>query len=308
MDVLYFLQEIRNPVMDFLVSIVTYLGDEVVFMAVAMVLFWCIDKYQGYYLLFVGFFGSVLNQFLKIVFRIPRPWVLDENFSIVEAARERAGGYSFPSGHTQSAVGTFGCLARWNRNRIFRAVCIAICLIVPFSRMYLGVHTPLDTGVSLIIGTVLVFACYPIVKKAQGNPKVLWIFMGALAVITGAALVFVHVYPFPADTDAANLLSAQENICKLFGSLLGVMLVYYLDNRYIHFETKATLPGQILKYVLGMVLVVAVKSGLKPVLELVFGDIIMRHALRYFLMVLAAGALWPMTFPWFAKLRFRRKY
>ena len=47
---------------------------------------------------------------MKLSFQIPRPWVLDPNFTIVEQAREAATGYSFPSGHSQSAVGTFGAL------------------------------------------------------------------------------------------------------------------------------------------------------------------------------------------------------
>ena len=84
-------------------------------MAVALVIFWCIDKFEGYYILSVGVIGTVLNQFLKIVFRIPRPWIIDKNFSIVESARAEAAGDSFPSGHTQSSVGTFGALARWNK-------------------------------------------------------------------------------------------------------------------------------------------------------------------------------------------------
>ena len=48
----------------------------------------------------VGFFGTLVNQFLKLVCRVPRPWVRDPNFTIVEAARADATGYSFPSGHT----------------------------------------------------------------------------------------------------------------------------------------------------------------------------------------------------------------
>ena len=84
MPFLYFLQEIRNPVTDFFFSIVTLCGEETIFMEVGMIVFWCISKYQGSYLLSVGFLGTLLNQFLKMLFRIPRPWVRDPNFSIVE--------------------------------------------------------------------------------------------------------------------------------------------------------------------------------------------------------------------------------
>ena len=35
------------------------------FLLLALTIFWCVSKEEGYYLLFVGFFGTVLNQFLK---------------------------------------------------------------------------------------------------------------------------------------------------------------------------------------------------------------------------------------------------
>ena len=115
MQLLYALQEIRNPALDAVLQLITRLGEETVFMVVAIVVFWCVSKKGGYYLLSVGFLGTVANQWLKIAFRIPRPWVLDPNFEIVESAREAATGYSFPSGHTQSAVGTFGGVARMTK-------------------------------------------------------------------------------------------------------------------------------------------------------------------------------------------------
>ena len=90
MQLLYALESIRTPVWNALMSAVTHLGEETVFMAAALFVFWCVGKRQGYYLLAVGFAGTVLNQFLKLLFRIPRPWVLDENFTIVESARAQA--------------------------------------------------------------------------------------------------------------------------------------------------------------------------------------------------------------------------
>ena len=92
MEFLRFLEGLRTPFMDTVMSLITQLGDELFFMVIAITMFWCIDKKRGYYLLSVGFVGTVLNQFLKLVFRIPRPWVLDPNFTIVESAREAATG------------------------------------------------------------------------------------------------------------------------------------------------------------------------------------------------------------------------
>ena len=104
MQLLYWLESIRNPVLDTLMLLFTEFGNELLFIAAGLIMFWCIDKKQGYFVLLTGFFGVYINQFLKITCRVPRPWVQDPSFTIVEAAREAATGYSFPSGHTQTAV------------------------------------------------------------------------------------------------------------------------------------------------------------------------------------------------------------
>ena len=83
MGFLHILETIRNPVLDVLMQGITLLGDETVFLVIALLVFWCINKKWGYYLMSIGFIGTILNQFLKLAFRIPRPWVRDPNFTIV---------------------------------------------------------------------------------------------------------------------------------------------------------------------------------------------------------------------------------
>ena len=186
MGFLYLLESIRNPVLDVLMQFFTLFGEELLFMVLALAVYWCVSKEEGYYLLFVGFLGTIVNQFLKLLFRIPRPWVRDPNFTIVESARSGATGYSFPSGHTQNAVGTLGGIARWQKQKWLRAVCIALLLLTCFSRMYLGVHTPLDVGVSFGIAAVLVFVMYPIVRHAAQKPQRMYVLLGVMTLIAVA--------------------------------------------------------------------------------------------------------------------------
>ena len=108
MKVLYWLESIRAPWLDAVMLAISQLGGEILFMAIVIALFWCMDKRKGYYLMTVGFFGIVANQFLKLVFRVSRPWIRDPEFTIVEGARAGATGYSFPSGHTQNRAGLPG--------------------------------------------------------------------------------------------------------------------------------------------------------------------------------------------------------
>lgn len=169
MEFLRLLESIRIPALNVFFSGITYCGDEIAFMVVAFALFWCVNKRTGYYAFLVGLFGTVGNQWLKIACRIPRPWVLDPNFTIVESARAAATGYSFPSGHTQNAVGTFGAMALRTERKWVRGVCIALIVLVPFSRMYLGVHTPLDVGVAFLMAAALLALFYPGVPVGTGD-------------------------------------------------------------------------------------------------------------------------------------------
>ena len=208
MGLLYALESIRTPLLDKILGAVTYLGDELCFMVFAVGVFWCISKRMGYYLMTVGFFGTILNQFLKILCAIPRPWVKDPNFTIVESARAGASGYSFPSRHTQNAVTLYGGTARYTKTPWLRWVCIAVMVLICFSRMYLGVHTPLDVGVALAMGAVLVLALYPVMEEADRRPWVLTWVIGFMVVCSGAFVAYLYLRGDTGATaeDTANLI------------------------------------------------------------------------------------------------------
>lgn len=301
MAFLYFLESIRNPFLDSLMALVTRFGEETLFIVVALVLFWCLDKRQGYYIMLVGFLGTTFNQFLKITCRVPRPWVRDPAFTIVESAREAASGYSFPSGHTQMSVGLYGALARWNRSKALRIFCLAICLLTPFSRMYLGVHYPGDVAVSVAVALALVFGLYPVMAECAADSKKMGRLLAAMAALAALEVAYVSLWPFPADIDPVNLDSAVKNAWTMLGATLGVWFAWSQDCRR-PFDTKAPLAGQILKVVLGLALALAIRLALKPVLTAILGGHHVGDMIQYFAMVAFAGALWPRTFPWFAKL------
>ncbi len=296
MDFLYLLEDLRNGVLDTFFLLVTELGSETAFLVIALAIFWCVDKRQGYYLMSVGFLGTLVNQFLKITCRIPRPWVRDYRFTIVEAARPDAEGYSFPSGHSTSSVGTFGVLAAEAKQSWLRYLSLGLCLLVPFSRMYLGVHTPADVLVGAAISLLFLIVLRPIIYGGH-LPKLL---AGMVAASVGF-VAYMEFFPFPAEVDRSNLHAALKNSYTLLGALLGMLVVYAAD-RKLKFQTEAPWFIQILKVVLGLGLVVALKEGLKLPLEFFFRGHLVERTVRYFAIVLFAGIAWPMTFPQLAKL------
>lgn len=302
MEFLRWLESIRTPIGDFLMSTVTHLGEETFFMVISLIFFWCVDKYRGYFLLFTGFCGTVCAQFLKILCRIPRPWVLDPDFTIVESARAEATGYSFPSGHTQCAVNVYGGISRSSKRRWVQILGIVLVVLVSFSRMYLGVHTPKDVLVSLAIGVALVFLLYPLIEKSRNDMRFMYLAIAIAAVLAVGNLLFVELAAFPADVDADNLSHAVENAWKLLAAVLGMCLIYPIERKWINFDTRAVWWAQLLKVAGGLLIVLAIKSLLKSPLNAVLGASV-GGFVRYLIMVMVAGLAWPLSFRFFAKLK-----
>ncbi len=302
MEFLYFLEKLRNPVFDFIFSLITRVGEETVFLVVALIFFWCVSKREGYYMLISGLVGTVINQALKLICKIPRPWVKDPNFTIVESAKEAATGYSFPSGHTQNVSTTFGSMGRYSKRTWVRIASVVVIALVAFSRMYLGVHTPLDVGVSLLIGAILVFGLYPLFSSEERFNKLMPYIAVASALLSLGLLLFVFLMP-EAGVDPHNLESGRENAATLFGCTLALIPVYFIDKKYIKFETDGAWYAQIIKLVLGLLGVLVIKVLFKTPLNFICGNDYIGRCVRYFLMVIFAGIVWPLTFKFFSRLK-----
>ena len=299
MEFLYLLEKFRLPGLNEFMLTVTRLGEETAFLVVALIVFWCVDKKKGYYLLAVGFLGTMFNQILKLSFRVPRPWVKNPDFTILEQARESAAGYSFPSGHTTTAVGTFGCLAVVAEGKWWRNACIVIAVLVGFSRMYIGVHYPSDVLVGA--GTSLVLIGLLKKPTLHGNIREMKGVIGGMLTVSVLFFLFVNFWRFPADLDQHNLESGMKNAYTMIGCLTGVAIVYLVDVKWLHFPEEAVWWVQLIKIAVGLGLVLAVKEGMRAPLEWIL-PVYPARAVRYFLIVVMAGAVWPMSFARLSKL------
>ena len=313
MSFLYWLADLRTAVGDAFFLTVTNLGDEAAAIAILMIVFWCINKKAGYFMVYSTVFGMLMNQFLKSLFEIPRPWIRDPQFQAVEAAKESAGGYSFPSGHTATAVAVYGSAALYFKQNWVRILCVATIAIVALSRMYLGVHTPADVGVSLLIGVVMILVLQRVLNKTEGSEKAFWGLQVVFLLCSVALFVYLNVKGIPDDPTLTEeelihgAASAMNNAWKILGMWLGLAISHWYDRFKKPFETKAVWWAQILKVAIGIGLVLAVKEGLRSPLNALFGGHQIANAVRYFLLILMAGLIWPQTFSFWSKLGRKNK-
>lgn len=268
-------------------SLITQLGEETVVIVLLCLIYWCVNKRTAYVIGIAYFFSGIAVQGMKINFQIERPWVIDPTLKPVEAAIPGATGYSFPSGHTQSVVALFGTLALRIRRIAVRVVCLLVVVLVAFSRLYLGVHTLLDVGVSLIITTLIVLVVAKILSGDGANRKqdlilTLVLVVCALAVIAIAAVMFTN-----GRIDQGYL----TDCLKAAGAGIGFAVGMCIERTYIDFSVHTKhIMWQIVKFIVGIAGVLILKEGLK----LVVGTGFVVDTARYFLICTWVTVFFPL--------------
>lgn len=180
-----------------------------------------------------------------------------------------------------------------------KLLCIVLAVLVGFSRMYVGVHTPADVLVGAVCALILVLALRkPILRGGTRTMKAIFAIMIAAAL---GFFAYVHLWSFPADMDVHNLESGLKNAYTMLGCTVGMAIVYVADTKHLNFPVEAKWWAQIVKVVVGLLLVLAVKEGLRAPLELLM-PVYPARAVRYFLIVITAGIVWPLSFRYFSKL------
>jgi len=289
MEILLMLQDIRNPVLDAIVLTVTRLGEELFALVPLLLCYWCIDKRLGLRIGFTFFAGGIANQFSKVIFRVERPFVRNPAIIPHESAIETATGYSFPSGHTTSASSLAMAFAMSFRKKWWVWLLAALyALSVGFSRLYLGVHTPADVFVGILMTVVmalLVDFAFADCERHPGHTK--WWF-ALCGVVASAMMIYAGIKVVQGVVPVAQ----AKNAFQTGGAAMALLLGLILDHKYIHFDPKAPLKMQIIKFILGAGIALLFKEGLRPVL----GISLPMQALRYFITVLVIVAGYPWVF------------
>lgn len=289
MTFLWLLADIRTPFLDKLMQLVTYMGQEILVIAVICAFYWCVDKRFAYLLGFTYFTAGLCVQTLKITFRIPRPWILDPKFHAVESAVPGATGYSFPSGHTQSAVSLFFPLALKCRQKWMKFLCILSFLLIGFSRMYLGCHTPKDVlaamGISIAISGIL----WHFKEYLTGGGSRTALISAILALIS----VSVSAYALYLFHNGTITLKYAADCLKAGGAGLGFAAGYYIEQKYIRFQTAGLhIPGQLLKLIIGLAAALLLKESLSFLPQ----TSVLAKAFEYFILVLWVLVIYPILF------------
>ncbi len=251
---------------------ITYLGEPVVFIIIAAILYIGYNKKFAKNLVLSLLIATYLNQFFKSIFQDPRPTAnfnAAEDYGLVETS------YGFPSGHTQTAVAFWGFLGYEFKDNptkklekftipIIPVILSSIIFLVSISRIIVGVHDVQDIVGGFLIGiAVLLMFMYlePLISEKFNNlsfsSKILLTLVVSISMFLVGTLLFPNagmgLVPTPP-------LFPDSGAFGLFGGvILGFGIGYLLEGEYVKYD-PTSLPRKklIINIVIGLIILLIV--------------------------------------------------
>ena len=222
LDCIRLVQGWASPPLTMFMKIITRLGSAETYVILFLLFCWCIDEKKSLRLGMALLVSAWINLTLKSLFDQPRPFFEGYDPSVGMIA-EKLGG--FPSGHAQNSLVVWMIVASWGRKRWRFALAALFCLLVGFSRIYLGVHFPTDVIGGWLLGGIVLCGYFLGGKRIEAllatrTPRA--------GMVASAALAFVMI-----------LYRPSPELLLPAGMVLGLGTGYSLNLQRIGFVASA---------------------------------------------------------------------
>ncbi|MBN2077949.1 MAG: phosphatase PAP2 family protein [Spirochaetes bacterium] len=275
-----------GPWLDAAMAVVTVAGDEPFYLVALPVIYWCWDRRIAIYAGAAFLVTMTLNDWIKYAVNHPRP----DPEKLLPGIRELALRHApqspgFPSGHTQGSLAFWTSVAILCRRPLFWVLWAVMIVLVPYSRLYLGVHYPGDVVGGLVIGALSLALIIPALALGGAHYRKFneWVLIAVI--ITVPLLVCLSL--------------AGEHIYATTGTLSGFLAGALMGETRIRFNPRARLPWQPVKAVIGIAVVAALRLGLKALLP----ETLLAGFMRYWLIGFWCSFGAPWLFSQFGPLR-----
>lgn len=265
-DFLLYLQNIRIgnlEIFDKFFLAVTAIGEYWISALICAIIYWCIDFRAGVYLFSLNGLNILVAHFFKMLACVYRPWVLDSRIEPSKLAFPYAKGYSFPSGHSAMSSSVLGGVAYILRHKKLQAtLLIGVILLVGFSRMWLGVHTPQDVVVGFLIGFSLIFGVSALIDWVEKDKNRYLYLLAGIDIFVILSLIFLFFFNiYRLDYVDGEILVNPEGLkyhtIILYAYALGLINGTFLCRRFCPFEPKETsLKRRVIRGIIGTILII----------------------------------------------------
>lgn len=269
LSIIRFIQQFSSDGLDFVFDLITQFGEENILIAIIAFIYWNVDKRYGQLLAFGTVFTLLINNSLKELFDFDRPI---GQMGIRSLRVETATGKAFPSGHTQSSSTFYTLLALHYKKRWLYVTSGILIFAVGISRIYLGVHYPKDIVVAWILGILIAFVCYRLMESSNSYDKIM---------LAGGGIGII-LLP----------LSQSDDYYKTLGIMLGLLLSYFFDKRYVQFEVKSSLVMKVVRTLIGLLVII----GLKSLIKVILPHEMLYDMVRYVIVIFIGLGVYPVIF------------
>lgn len=280
-EVVEFFQSLQNGFFDLFFNMISFLGEEYIYILILGIVYFAVDKKLGEYLAFTLFFTGIFNNVLKVLFNHPRPF--EKYPDRVDNLRPSTStGNSFPSGHVQNFSSFLFAAGFYSKKKNILLGAAILSTLMAISRMYLGVHFLEDVLASLVLGVITAYIISIVFKKVT-DKQLHMIYIGIL-------VVFLPVM----------LLIGEEDLFKAYGLMLGFLFAMIYEKKYVQFTYDVSLVKKVIRVVLGLIVMVAIQLGVGMVFDL-FADegtflLNILDLIRYGLIAFIGLGLYPTLF------------
>ncbi len=243
-QVIVSIQTAAGTSLDGFFRLITSLGADAFLLVLLLPLLWCTNKQAMLRLIVLFLFSGYLNAVIKEILAIPRPFVV----SAAVQAKTTATGYSFPSGHAQTAATLWPTLALTFRRRWLTVLAIVLVILISFSRVYLGVHYPQDIIAGIVLGLLIVWLSRKVGPLLEG-----WFVHRSL----GVQLALAVAVPL-----LAMLSVPSVDALTAAGTMMGLGVGAILERQWLDFEPIRRWPTLIAQVLVGLAVVGAIYLGL----------------------------------------------